>query len=86
MNRPIHFEILADHPKKVAAFYQSVFDWKVDAWSGSEAYWLVDTGPEGTPGIHGVIMKREILYEPIDTTEKKTLQAQILRDPVIQFS
>jgi len=73
MNRPVHFEILADHPEKVSDFYRSVFDWKIEAWKGSEAYWLVATGPEGKPGIDGGIMKREFPQAVINTIEVESL-------------
>lgn len=59
MPRPVHFEILAEHPEVVAAFYQEVFGWTTSAWTGgSQMYWLVNTGPEGTTGINGGIMHR----------------------------
>ena len=46
MKRPIHFEILADDPARVGAFYQAVLDWEI-ARPGGEAepsYWVVTTG------------------------------------------
>ena len=74
MNRPVHFEILAEHPEKVASFYRSVFDWKIENWQGGEAYWLVDTGPGEAPGIHGAIMKREFPQAIINTVEVDSLE------------
>ncbi len=58
MPRPVHFEIHADDPERAAAFYRSVFDWEIEKWEGPREYWLVTTGPEGTPGINGGLMKR----------------------------
>ncbi len=47
MNRPIHFEIQADDPTRAAKFY-------FEKYAGSQMdYWVVTTGPEGTPGING---------------------------------
>jgi len=58
MPRPVHFEIHADDPQRAAAFYRSVFDWEIEKWEGPQEYWLVATGPEGTPGINGGLMRR----------------------------
>jgi predicted enzyme related to lactoylglutathione lyase len=57
MPRVIHFEIPASDPERASAFYQKVFGWKIEKWPGPTEYWLVTTGPEGTPGINGGLMK-----------------------------
>ena len=57
MSRVIHFEIPASDPERASAFYQKVFGWKIEKWPGPMEYWLVTTGPEGTPGINGGLMK-----------------------------
>ena len=36
MKRPVHFEILADSPENVAAFYNQVFDWEIATWGEGE--------------------------------------------------
>ncbi len=55
--RIVHFEIPADDPASLAAFYSQVFGWKVQqlAAPGFD-YWACDTG-DGE-GIHGAITKR----------------------------
>ena len=58
MARIIHFEIPADDPQRAIDFYSEVFGWKIEKWEGPMDYWLVTTGPEGTPGIDGAIAKR----------------------------
>lgn len=58
MPRPIHFEIQADNPERAIAFYQSVLGWTFNKWSGPISYWLVKTGPDGTPGIDGGLHPR----------------------------
>jgi predicted enzyme related to lactoylglutathione lyase len=74
MTRPVHFEILADDPEKVAAFYKEVFDWEIATWgSGDQTYWLVTTGPKDTPGIDGGIMHREFDQAVINTLEVESL-------------
>jgi predicted enzyme related to lactoylglutathione lyase len=55
MPRPVHFEIHAADPERVKAFYENLFDWKIERW-GEQPYWLVKTG-DG-PGIDGGIVRR----------------------------
>ena len=78
MKRPVHFEILADDPEGVGAFYQTVLDWEISTWGGSD-YWLVKTGEEGTPGIDGGIMKREFAQAVINTVEVESLQETLAK-------
>jgi predicted enzyme related to lactoylglutathione lyase len=54
-SRPVHFEIHAADPERAAAFYSSVFGWKIERW-GEVPYWLISTG-EG-PGIDGGLLPR----------------------------
>ena len=72
MKRPIHFEILADDPEAMGAFYQAVLDWEISSWGGAE-YWLIKTGEEGTPGINGAIMGRQFGQAVINTVEVDSL-------------
>jgi uncharacterized protein len=58
MPRPIHFEIQAADPARAIAFYESLFGWSFKKWEGPMPYWLVTTGPEGTPGINGGLHAR----------------------------
>ena len=74
MNRPVHFEILADDPVKVGEFYKEVFNWEINTWGGGEqTYWLVKTGSEDKPGIDGGIMGREFDQAVINTLETNSL-------------
>jgi predicted enzyme related to lactoylglutathione lyase len=57
MPRVQHFEISANEPEKVAAFYENVFGWKITKWEGPVEYWLVETGGEEEPGINGGISR-----------------------------
>lgn len=60
MNRVVHFEIPADDPKRAIDFYSEVFGWKITEWDNEEAeYYLIETGPDNTPGINGGLMRRE---------------------------
>ena len=54
MNRVVHFEIYTDDPDAVRPFYQDVFGWKFEKFSGGPVeYWLVTTGNDKEPGING---------------------------------
>ena len=84
MSRVIHFEIPASDPERAANFYRKAFGWKIEKWPGPMEYWLVTTGPEGTPGINGGLTRpREgqsagtlntVAVESLDQTMKKIEQ------------
>ncbi len=59
MSRVIHFEIHAEQPERASKFYSSLFGWEITKWAGPIEYWLVKTGPTGTPGIDGGILRRQ---------------------------
>jgi predicted enzyme related to lactoylglutathione lyase len=59
MPRVVHFELAADDPERAVQFYQNVFGWQIQKWSGPQDYWLATTGAQGTPGIDGAIMRRD---------------------------
>ena len=76
MKRPVHFEILADDPEKLAGFYGTVFGWEIASMGGGEqSYWLATTGPDGEPGINGGFMNREFDQAVINTVEVDLLEA-----------
>jgi len=57
MGRPVvHWELMSKDPAKVAAFYEKIFDWKIQHMPEMN-YRIVDTGGEG--GINGGILKPE---------------------------
>jgi predicted enzyme related to lactoylglutathione lyase len=59
MPRPTHFEIHASNPDRAIAFYSAVFGWSFHKWDGPMPYWMVMTGPDGTPGINGGLVPRQ---------------------------
>ena len=67
MSRVIHFEIPARDPERLAAFYRRLFGWEIKNWGGPVEYWLVNTGPESEPGIHGAIARRDPREGTINT-------------------
>jgi predicted enzyme related to lactoylglutathione lyase len=52
MGRYVHFEHFVDDPQKAIDFYQRVFGWSAQEWTGMP-YWIVTTGPDEKPGING---------------------------------
>lgn len=58
MPRIVHFEIHADDPARAVNFYTNLFGWTITKWDGPADYWMIVTGPEGTPGINGGLLKR----------------------------
>jgi len=59
MPRVVHFEIHAANPERAINFYQTLFHWSFQKWEGAMPYWLVITGPDGTPGINGGMVQRQ---------------------------
>lgn len=67
MSRVVHFEIHADQPERAKAFYTALLGWQFAKWEGGPfEYYMIITGPEGTPGINGGLMKRQ---HPISGTD-----------------
>lgn len=58
MPRPVHFEIDAENPDRVAGFYSDVFGWTFNHWDGGGTdYWMIMTGDD-EPGINGGMSRR----------------------------
>ena len=77
MARVVHFEILAERPERACAFYKQVFGWEIATWEGPQGYWLVTTGPDGTPGINGGVMARHFGQPVINTVQVESLEASL---------
>jgi len=73
MDRVIHFEIAAKDPEVITKFYREALGWEIKAWEGGEGYWLVMTGPQGTPGIDGGIMPAGFSQPVINTVVVESL-------------
>lgn len=59
MPRPVHFELPADQPERLIAFYEKAFGWKFTKWDGPMPYWMVSTGSGADePGIDGGVTPR----------------------------
>jgi predicted enzyme related to lactoylglutathione lyase len=56
----VHFEIPANDPDKLSAFYRELFGWQIEKTPGETEYWLVRTVGEGEPGVNGGMMRRRM--------------------------
>ena len=72
-NNISHFNIYADDVLRARKFYESVFGWKFSAW-GPPDFFLVQTGPDKDPGIHGALAKRQ---EPLAGTGVRGFECSI---------
>jgi predicted enzyme related to lactoylglutathione lyase len=65
----VHFEIPANNPEKLSAFYKNLLGWKFEKKSMGEAgdYWMIETRPgtaqnmekaQNTAGTNGGMMKK----------------------------
>jgi uncharacterized protein len=69
MPRPVHFEIPAENPERLMAFYQTVLGWTFQKWEGGGMpYWMIITGPDSEPGINGGMMPRQNAQQPCVNT------------------
>lgn len=57
MSRVVHFEIHAAEPARLIEFYSKLFGWNFQQW-GQMDYWIINTGPDNKPGIHGGLVLR----------------------------
>ena len=57
-SRPVHFDMTAEDPERMTAFYSKVFGWSFQKWDGPMEYWMATTG-DGPMGINGGISRRE---------------------------
>lgn len=56
-NNIAHFDIHADDVERARRFYERVFGWRFEAW-GPPDFYLIHTGTDADPGIHGSVSKR----------------------------
>ena len=52
-----HFDVQADDVERAKKFYERVFGWRFSAW-GPPGFFLIATGDEKDPGIHGAVHDR----------------------------
>lgn len=88
----VHFEIPADDPDTLGAFYEGLFGWKIDKLVlGGTEYWAFTTVPtddKGMPtepgGINGGMMRRQnpgdrpVNYVDVESVDEYARKAQSL--------
>jgi predicted enzyme related to lactoylglutathione lyase len=75
LNRPVHFEILAEDPAALSEFYRQVLGWDIATWpEGEQTYWLATTGADQDPGINGGFMGKELPQSVINTIQVPKLE------------
>ena len=52
-----HFDVHADDVARARKFYERVFGWRFSAW-GPPDFFMIATGTETDPGIHGAVHDR----------------------------
>ncbi len=79
MPRVVHFEVPADNPERASKFYQTVFGWKFEKWSGPQDYWLIETGPKSQPGINGGMYKRQGPGGTVNTVDVPSVEEYLTK-------
>ena len=81
MSRVVHFEIPADEPEKLVAFFEKAFGWSIQKWDGPIDYWLVMTGKDEEDGIDGAIHRKEdgnaVVVNTVDVEDLDTMIARV---------
>lgn len=57
-NNLASFAIHVDDVDRARAFYEAVFGWEFEPW-GPPGFYLIHTGDEASPGIQGLMHKRQ---------------------------
>jgi len=61
VNNVEHFSINADDVPRARKFYEGTFGWKFTPW-GPPNFYLIKTGTDDNPGIHGALQgRREVV-------------------------
>ena len=72
-NNIAHFDVQADDVERARGFYERVFGWRFEAW-GPPDFYLIHTGTDDDPGIHGSVSKRN---EPVGGSGRRGYECTI---------
>ncbi|MEO8435309.1 MAG: VOC family protein [Pyrinomonadaceae bacterium] len=61
-NNVTHFSINADNVSRARKFYENTFGWQFTPW-GPPDFYLIRTGSDDDPGIHGGLQGRREIVE-----------------------
>lgn len=75
MSRPGHFEIPADDPERLVAFYRDLLGWTIEKTPGWD-YWACKTG-DG-PGIDGAITRKSVVAGPVNNVTVDEIDRYLL--------
>lgn len=91
----VHFEIPADDPEALSAFYRDMFGWRIEPMPGGGEYWSIETVPvdaNGLPteqGVNGGMMRRvtpqqtPVNYIYVESVDEAVTKARALGAAVI---
>jgi predicted enzyme related to lactoylglutathione lyase len=78
-----HFEIYAEHPPKLAEFYQSLLGWRIEQAPGID-YWRIQSGANTANGLNGGLTYRPfpgprswVHYVHVDSLDR--MVAEVIR-------
>ena len=87
----VHFDIATDNPQRAKAFYESLFDWKMQAPPGMEDYYLFETkdlndkeGAGGGLGKRGEPSQKITAYIGVDSIDEYSNKVEELGGTVVQ--
>lgn len=93
----VHFEVYGDDPPRLAEFYQKLFGWTIEKYSGPMEYWMIRTVPtdaQGRPaaqGVNGGMMKRPspeargwLNYVQVESVDESVREAQKLGGSLVR--
>jgi predicted enzyme related to lactoylglutathione lyase len=79
MRRPIHFEMESRDVDRAIRFYSDVFGWEFNRWEEPFDYWLIKTGSDDEPGIHGGLMKYQGMVNTVNTIDVEDIDEYIAK-------
>ena len=87
----VHFDIATDDPQRAKKFYESLFDWKMQAPPGMTDYYLIETKDlNGIEGVGGGLGKRGepsqkiTVYVGVDSIDEYSDKVKELGGTVVQ--
>jgi uncharacterized protein len=90
MTAVTHFEIYAEKPARLADFYRSLFDWRVEQAPGID-YWQIRTEPTKSGGFNGGLTYRPfpgprswVHYVHVDSLDDAVAEVQRLGGEVLR--
>ena len=77
MTRVVHFELGLPDPDSAIGFYEQVFDWKIEKWSGPQEYWQVTTGDEASQPVSTAVWRGRTTVSRERQYHRRTLGGRV---------